>query len=442
MKNFLNLREAYNNNRTGFARRPREDDEYHTPDPVTQTHRIAFNVSKDGAEKHSRTVTISNSTKSKAEATATARAHLQKQGYKIHEEVQIDELKKSTLASYASKAADKAAMHAFGAGGESTRYASEPISKRPDSYGADRKQAVKRLRGVDKALSRLTKEETDVYAKSEENKRSADAAKKQGDMFAHHMHMADHHDNLAQWHSENGRHSVADTHHEKSEAHHEKAMALKEEVDLDEAVGHTIEAHGIRGMKGTPWRKTFKSQDHLNDWAEKNDSVEVHGTRDLEGAKKKTNEDTQLDELSDTTLNNYVSAARKDRERNKVNKAAPDTAQRANANERDKKRIAGMNKAKSYLMPGTAGHAKNQARRAANEETQLDEIKMTAAMKLQTAFQREMDRAATARKAGDAVLKGHQYPAHIAVAKQNSVAAAPAKPTGAQKTFSAIRGKQ
>jgi hypothetical protein len=59
--------------------------------------------------------------------------------------------------------------------------------------------------------------------------------------------------------------------------------------DLDEGLtpkGHTIEAQGIRGMKRTPWRKTFKHSDHLNDWAEKNDSVEVHGTRDLESAKK------------------------------------------------------------------------------------------------------------------------------------------------------------
>jgi hypothetical protein len=57
---------------------------------------------------------------------------------------------------------------------------------------------------------------------------------------------------------------------------------------LDEAAqGHTIEAHGIKGMKGTPWRKTFKSVDHMNDWADKNDSVEVHGTRDLEKSSMK-----------------------------------------------------------------------------------------------------------------------------------------------------------
>jgi hypothetical protein len=82
-----NTNEGYNDNRTGFAKKKREDDEYHTPDPVaTKTHKVAFNVSKDGGEKHSRTVTISNSTKSSAEAHSTAKAHLEKQGYKIHED--------------------------------------------------------------------------------------------------------------------------------------------------------------------------------------------------------------------------------------------------------------------------------------------------------------------------------------------------------------------
>lgn len=72
-----------------------------------------------------------------------------------------------------------------------------------------------------------------VYEKSEENKRSADAAKKQGDMFAHHMHMADYHDNLAQWHAEEGRHNISDSHAEKSEKHHDQAMKLKEETNMD-----------------------------------------------------------------------------------------------------------------------------------------------------------------------------------------------------------------
>jgi hypothetical protein len=82
----------------------------------------------------------------------------------------------------------------------------------------------------------------------------------------------------------------------------------------------------------------------------------------------------ELNEISDKTLGNYVKAARKDREDNKVDMHSGDADQNAAARERDKKRRMGINKAKAYLTPGTMGHAKNQERRLANEEVEeLDE---------------------------------------------------------------------
>lgn len=88
--------------------------------------------------------------------------HLKK---KYNEEIEqgvaeenLSELKKSTLGSYVKKAANSATMSAYGAGGESQRHAGEPVSKRPDTYGADRKVALKRLSGIGKATDRLTKE--------------------------------------------------------------------------------------------------------------------------------------------------------------------------------------------------------------------------------------------------------------------------------------------
>jgi len=68
------------------------------------------------------------------------------------------------------------------------------------------------------------------------------------------------------------------------------------------------------------------------------------------------NEDVELNELSDTALNNYVSAARKDRENNKINKASGDSAQVADARAKDKKRMDGMKKANAKLLPGTMGN--------------------------------------------------------------------------------------
>lgn len=67
-------------------------------------------------------------------------------------EEQIDELKKSTLASYAKKATDDVSYHSFMAGGMS--------AKNPERLAQDKK-AIKRQTGVIKAIDRLAKEEVE-----------------------------------------------------------------------------------------------------------------------------------------------------------------------------------------------------------------------------------------------------------------------------------------
>jgi hypothetical protein len=43
-----------------------------------------------------------------------------------------------------------------------------------------------------------------------------------------------------------------------------------------------IEAYGVKGLKSTLWRKTFKSQAAFQKWLEKNEgNVEVHGISQL-----------------------------------------------------------------------------------------------------------------------------------------------------------------
>ena len=68
------------------------------------------------------------------------------------EDEQIDELKKSTLASYAKKATDDVSYHSFMAGGMS--------AKNPQRLAQDKK-AIKRQTGVIKAIDRLAKEEVE-----------------------------------------------------------------------------------------------------------------------------------------------------------------------------------------------------------------------------------------------------------------------------------------
>jgi type II secretory pathway component PulM len=46
------------------------------------------------------------------------------------------------------------------------------------------------------------------------------------------------------------------------------------------AITPSIQAYGVKGMKSTPWQKTFKSVEALNAWVEKN-GAEVYGIREI-----------------------------------------------------------------------------------------------------------------------------------------------------------------
>lgn len=78
-------------------------------------------------------------------------------GKAMVEEEQIDELSKSTLASYAKKATDDVSYHSFTAGTMS--------SKDPERLVQDKK-AMKRQSGVIKAVNRLAKEEAEVVGEA------------------------------------------------------------------------------------------------------------------------------------------------------------------------------------------------------------------------------------------------------------------------------------
>jgi hypothetical protein len=58
-----------------------------------------------------------------------------------------------------------------------------------------------------------------------------------------------------------------------------------EEEEYDPKKSGPVEAHGVKGMKNTPWRKTFKNDYEMNKWAEANDA-EIRGTRKPEGYAK------------------------------------------------------------------------------------------------------------------------------------------------------------
>ena len=63
------------------------------------------------------------------------------------------------------------------------------------------------------------------------------------------------------------------------------AGKVEEQGVTEAAQGHTIEAHGVRGMDRRTWHKTFRNTDQMIAWAEKHDA-EIVGTRDLEQARQ------------------------------------------------------------------------------------------------------------------------------------------------------------
>jgi hypothetical protein len=258
------VEEGYNNNRTGFAKRHREDDEYHTPDPVK--HVFKMTVSKPDGEKHERHVTTGMTTRPKHELLPAAKAHLEKQGYKIHkihEAVeQIDEAPKDhTIEAHGIKGTK-------GTPWRKTFKHEDHLNDWAEKNDSVEVHGIRELEGAKKQVKEDTLVEG-AYEKAEENKRSAEAAKSQARPFDYHMHMADHHDNMSQWHASKGRHGEADRHAAKSDEHHEKAMSVKEETNIAEegegggVATNSVANGGIAGLKGDAGKKAVMTKEPL-----------------------------------------------------------------------------------------------------------------------------------------------------------------------------------
>ena len=152
---------------------------------------------------------------------------------RMMEEVEINELNKSTLASYAKKATDDATYHSFSAG---TRSAKDPQRLKDDE------KAMKRQSGVNKAIDRLSKEEVEQADESYNGPR--------GDKLIAVSHAA---------------HSAGDK--EKSKRAHTLAMKAGEKYrsnpeNRDKAISHI--------MSGA-------NKDYTSGKTRTNDSVEVDG---------------------------------------------------------------------------------------------------------------------------------------------------------------------
>jgi hypothetical protein len=202
-------------------------------------------------------------------------------------ETRLEELSKGTLGAYVKKASGDLKQTSMDTGKAITAVAHGGDAKHVFS---NYKKADKRLGGIGSAVKRLVKEALD--------KLDEGTLKKYKVTVEHGPHESTAVVVDAKDEKQARKAAVKELLKQQPAMARQNPYAsqarLIESEDLDEAAkfgglapkGHTIEAHGTRGMKNTLWRKTFKHSDHLNKWAEENDSVEVIGTRDLEQAKK------------------------------------------------------------------------------------------------------------------------------------------------------------
>lgn len=275
MKKLTELREAYGSFRGyssssgashghaygggGFGKSKREDDEYHTPDTATTTHKIAMNVSRPGVEKHSRTVTISNSTKTHDEAKAAAKTHLQKQGYTIHEghdkgeydyEGQMTRIQLQTIMRNSKDMIDMMGnddnlpewvqskitlSHDYLTTARDYLQSKQELGEDKDPCWSGYKMLGMKKKGSKQVPNCIPEEkETAETVKHEKHEaaqvhlKNAEAAEKEGNLGLHHRHMTAFHDKMSEWHSERGRHGSSQEHSDKADEHHEKAIELGE----------------------------------------------------------------------------------------------------------------------------------------------------------------------------------------------------------------------
>ena len=165
---------AHDDDQQAFSGKPPKD---YSKEPVTRTRISSYkdregNTTHEVKQTHGKTFEVSVSKHDSKEAAQKARAEIQKK-HGISEE-EVVEVSKPALGRYIEKAATSMSTAAFGQGQASA-------SRRPPSE-KDQKTGFKRMVGIARATSRLTKEATDPipfegpYTKSKETEKDKSGA--------------------------------------------------------------------------------------------------------------------------------------------------------------------------------------------------------------------------------------------------------------------------
>jgi hypothetical protein len=284
------LTESVHDNRTGFAKKKREDDE----GGELYRHTYKYTVSKPGVnngEKHERHVTTPLTPRKKTEIEHLARAHITKQGYQIHEESMAEEEKRG---AYKQKspvviAPKDPKAKTYGKIVSKLRTMGEEINldeSMTDSwksvqsmdkgsvtgdkhevkkrlaylnavhahhkkFGNDTHKVRKEIEGINR--SRITEETAgETYEDAQKHKELADEhAEEHGKDSSHYHHaMANHHEAMGRWHESKGRNSIADKEFNKADSHHEQgvAAATSKNEELEEATPYYNKPSFLKNM--------------------------------------------------------------------------------------------------------------------------------------------------------------------------------------------------
>jgi hypothetical protein len=97
--------------------------------------------------------------------------------------------------------------------------------------------AKKRLKQVE-YFKHMNEEHDDQYELANGFKAAAEHSMSKGNMGGYHAHMANHHDHMGQWHEKKGRSAAADKEYEKAEHHH--AETMKHPYISEETINETF----------------------------------------------------------------------------------------------------------------------------------------------------------------------------------------------------------
>ena len=231
----------------------------------------------------------------------------------------------------------------------------------------------------------------------------------------YHSHMADYHDSMHRYHSDIGQSSHASAHADKAEMHHEKAYEAHQSVKESDASWEAAkekekedrlkpsdkskldQVRAMLAKEKKPVKESAldKFRAAAAERMKKHDEIEAK--RKEEAEKGKENMSSAIDRLA-----KKVNEAHKIGDKVVIHKGPKDVIGKVGHVGEIRKRWA--NDTKTYTIDHDQGSIQLKPTHFKSFKEDLDEARMSAAVKLQRAFEREQQKSAASKRRGDELL--------------------------------------